>query len=104
MSPREPRTLAAWLVHRKGLRQGTRILGFIITWAIAREDLDREDLKVEEFADYWGEAHRTSYRDLERFREVFEGYGFRDPDGLLAVLDVPSESVAGVAPEQMREA
>lgn len=99
MSPRK-QTLARWLVEQRGLRQGGRILAFIVTWAIAQEDLDRERLNVEEYADYWNEAERTSYRDLERFRDTFEAFGFRDPSGLIAVIG-GSERVPGFSMDQL---
>lgn len=99
--PRE-QTLASWLVRQKGLREGGRILAFIVTWGIALEDLGVESMSVEQYAEYWGEHERTSYRDLDRFRQAFSEYGFRSPAGLLAVVGgherVPSTTMDQVVP------
>lgn len=101
--PRE-QSLASWLVRERGIRQGGRILAFIVTWGIALQDVDSDSISVEEYARYWNESVRTSYRDLERFREVFDAYGFKDPGGLIAVLGLDPENVAGASVESLRSA
>lgn len=71
---------------RAGLLKGARVAQYILQWAIASRDLGHAP-SAEEYAEWWSESERTSYRRQAEFRAAFEG------------LDDPAPIVATMSPE-----
>jgi hypothetical protein len=57
-------------VAKLGIVKGARVCSFIASWCIASNALGRA-ITIEEYAEWWREDLRTSYRHQARFREVF---------------------------------
>jgi hypothetical protein len=85
---------------RVGTLRAYRVVAFMVEWHMARAALDRDELTVEEFAEWWRVHVRTAYRDQARFREAFpeETTPDRLLDLALAAWDERSgiEGLAGV--------
>jgi len=60
-----------------------RVVAFVCTWALARQELGR-DLTVGEYIEWCGEPPRTPYRRLAEFRDLWPEYG--TPNELAALL------------------
>lgn len=57
---------------RMGFLKGTRVVAFIVSWAVAEEALGHPP-SLEEYADWWKESRSTAFREQARFRECFPG-------------------------------
>lgn len=58
-------------LYSVGVVKGGRVAAFVVQWAMAEAAEGGDELKIEQVADWWGDAHRTAYRRLAEFREVF---------------------------------
>jgi hypothetical protein len=77
-------TLVEWAYARTGsILQAGRVVSYVVKYAAAREALG-QDPGVEEYAEWWGEAPRTSYLHQAQFREIFE---LDNPGALLAAME-----------------
>jgi hypothetical protein len=83
-------TLLKFATRNAGLRRGTAAVAFVVAWALAEESLGHElgdgvlTNAMEEYADYWRQPRRTTWSELERFREAFPGE--KSPVRLLALI------------------
>jgi hypothetical protein len=68
-----------------GLRQAFQALTFMAAWDRARKALLRENLTLEDYADWWKVNRRTAFREQARFREAFPGE--TTPDRLLDLAE-----------------
>jgi len=64
----------------KAMPRAMRLGEFVAMWAIVK--YENGAVTVEELAEYWGEPHRTMYRRLSEFREVWGPVGYESPDAL----------------------
>ena len=64
----------------KAMPRAMRLGEFVAMWAIVK--YENGAVTVEELAEYWGEPHRTMYRRLSEFREVWGPVGYESPDVL----------------------
>ena len=84
MARRRAKTWAELVVQRVGFRRSARVMQFVVTWALAENDLGHRPT-VEEYADWWGDvSYATAYRDQALFREALPW--FDTPSGFLAVV------------------
>jgi hypothetical protein len=62
-----------------GLRHGMSAVAFMVAWSVAEQSLGHElgdgvlTNAMHEYREYWRQSDRTSWRELERFREAFPG-------------------------------
>lgn len=81
--------LIVYLQQRAGSRRGARVLAYLIAWQTARDALGEDwpttgiTAEVEAYTEWWNQPLRTSWDELERFREVFPG---QSPSQLLDQL------------------
>jgi hypothetical protein len=74
-----------------GLRHGTSAVAFAVAWAVAEQSLGHElgdgvlTNAMQEYRDYWRQSDRTTWRELERFREAFPGE--KSPVRLLRLIE-----------------
>jgi hypothetical protein len=61
----------AFLVSAKVTPRASRVAAFIALWGIALDDLDREELTVEEYAEWAKEARATAFRRAADYRELW---------------------------------
>jgi len=71
MARREPKTILELAIAIGGYKKGFRVVMFIEQWTIAQHALGHVPY-VEEAADWWKEPHRTWWRYLSEFREIFD--------------------------------
>lgn len=74
----------------KGAPKGSRVAAFIVLWAKALIDQERDDLAVTEYARWAAESESTVYRRLREFRELFPEYEL--PNDLARALIAASEA------------
>jgi hypothetical protein len=74
------RSLLAVAIAQAGVWKGTRAVEFMVAWQTARESLNDEwpehdgvTAQLYAYRDWWRQAQRTAWRDLERFRAAFPG-------------------------------
>ncbi len=67
---RQPETLLELCLARGGVLKGGRVQAFIAQWTIATAALGRP-ITVIEYAEWWRESERTTYRHQACFRELF---------------------------------
>lgn len=82
-----------WLreaVRRGGVKKGTQVMAFVITWADTTAELGHEPT-VEEYAVTWKVSSRTVYRELAAFREVWPE--FTDPSGMVDMMQRQAKDV-----------
>ncbi len=53
--------------------KATRVATFISLWGLALDDLDRDDLSVDEFAEWANESRATAFRRFAEYRELWPG-------------------------------
>lgn len=70
---RHGHTLLAIASARVGQNRGRAVVTFLMQWSIAMEALGRDDIALQDYADYWGENRRTAFRRQSEFREAFPG-------------------------------
>jgi hypothetical protein len=71
--PRRQTRKVTWIevgVRNAGLRKTIKGLSWAYMWATVRE-VQGSDPTVEQVANWWKEAERTSYREQAAFREAF---------------------------------
>ena len=51
--------------------RATRVAAFISLWGFALYDLDRDELSVEEYADWANESRATAFRRASEYRELW---------------------------------
>ena len=61
----------AFRVAAKVTPRASRIAAFISLWGLALDDLDRDELTVEEYADWANEARATAFRRAADYRELW---------------------------------
>lgn len=59
-------------VENSDIAKAVKALTWAYCWAIARQIIGH-DPSVEEVADWWGDSHRTTYRNQAAFRAAFPG-------------------------------
>lgn len=86
------RSLVVVLQQRIGARRGGAVLAFIIAWDTARRALGPDwpaeeglTAEVEAYTKWWNQSVRTSWREVERFREALPAH--RSPSQLLDELE-----------------
>jgi hypothetical protein len=52
--------------------KATRVATFISLWGLALDDLDREELSVDEFAEWANESRATAFRRFAEYRELWQ--------------------------------
>src|SRR6266508_873836 len=60
----------AFRVAAKVTPRASRVAAFISLWGLALDDLDREELTVEEYAEWASEARATAFRRAGDYREL----------------------------------
>jgi len=69
----------AHAVGQLGPLKGARVVAFMVSWEVARQALGDEwpadgiEAQVVAHSRWWRESTRTTWRDLARFRECFDG-------------------------------
>jgi hypothetical protein len=59
-------------VAAKAAPRATRVAGFIALWGLALDDLDRDELSVEEYAEWANESRATAFRRAAEYRELWD--------------------------------
>lgn len=80
----------------KATPRASRVAAFVAMWAIALDDLEREELGVEEYAAWASESRATVYRRLSDFRELWPEY---DTPNELAELLLEEARRSGSRPD-----
>jgi hypothetical protein len=60
----------AFRVAAKVTPRASRVAAFISLWGLALDDLDRDELTVEEYAEWASEARATAFRRAADYREL----------------------------------
>ena len=58
-------------VAAKVTPRASRVAAFITLWGLALEDLDRDELTVDEYAEWANEARATAFRRAADYRELW---------------------------------
>jgi hypothetical protein len=69
--------LSKWKALKLGIQvtpKASRVAGFIITWALAMADEDRDEFSITEYQRYWNEGERQAYRLQAEFRELWQEF------------------------------
>ena len=61
----------AFRVAAKVTPRASRVAAFISLWGLALDDLDREELTVDEYAEWANEARATAFRRAADYRELW---------------------------------
>lgn len=61
----------AFRVAAKVTPRASRVAAFISLWGLALDDLDRDELTVEEYAEWANEARATAFRRAADYRELW---------------------------------
>jgi hypothetical protein len=61
----------AFRVAAKLTPRASRVAAFISLWGLALDDLDRDELTVDEYADWANEARATAFRRAADYRELW---------------------------------
>lgn len=61
----------AFRVAAKVTPRASRVASFVVLWGLALDDLDREELTVEEYAEWAVEARATAFRRAAEYRELW---------------------------------
>lgn len=67
---KRPPTFLEVATARVGVRNGARVMSFVICWMATHERLGRRPA-IEEYAVEWKVSTATSYRELKLYREAF---------------------------------
>jgi hypothetical protein len=62
----------------KAAPRATRVAGFITLWGLALDDLDRDELTVEEYAEWASESRATAFRRAAEYRELWPEYDINE--------------------------
>lgn len=68
-----------------GMRRAFRVLTFMAAWDRARKAMRRESISLEEYAEWWKVARRTSFDEQALFRQAFPDES--TPDRLLDLAE-----------------
>src|SRR5215211_5440640 len=52
--------------------RASRVAAFISLWGLALDELDRDELTVDEYAEWANEARATAFRRAAEYREMWE--------------------------------
>ena len=63
----------AFKVAAKATPRASRVAAFIALWGLALYDLDRDDLTVDEYAEWANESRATAFRRAAEYRELWGG-------------------------------
>jgi hypothetical protein len=58
-------------VAAKVTPRAARVAGFITLWGLALDDLDRDELSVDEYAEWANESRATAFRRASEYRELW---------------------------------
>lgn len=94
MSP-SPASLMAVAVASVGVYRASKVLAFMVAWEVARRELRRESITLQDYAEYWRANERTAYREQAAFRKAFPGE--QTPDRLLDIAAAQWDSRQGVS-------
>jgi hypothetical protein len=61
----------AFKLAAKVTPRASRVAAFISLWGLALDDLDRDELTVEEYAEWANEARATAFRRAADYRELW---------------------------------
>jgi hypothetical protein len=61
----------AFRVAAKVTPRASRVAAFIALWGLALDDLDRDELTVDEYAEWANEARATAFRRAADYRELW---------------------------------
>ena len=61
----------AFRVAAKVTPRASRVAAFVSLWGLALDDLDRDELTVEEYAEWANEARATAFRRAADYRELW---------------------------------
>jgi hypothetical protein len=61
----------AFKVAAKVTPKATRVATFIALWGLALDDLDRDELSVDEYAEWANESRATAFRRATEYRELW---------------------------------
>jgi len=61
----------AFKVAAKVTPKATRVATFISLWGLALDDLDRDELSVDEYAEWANESRATAFRRFAEYRELW---------------------------------
>jgi hypothetical protein len=61
----------AFRVAAKVTPRASRVAAFIALWGLALDDLDRDELTVDEYAEWASEARATAFRRAADYRELW---------------------------------
>lgn len=68
----------------RSTNEGSKVAALIVMWALALQDLGRDEIGVEEFAQWQAQSRMTAYRRLAEFRRLWPEYD--TPNELARVL------------------
>jgi hypothetical protein len=71
---RKKPTVASVALLNAGFSDGMTGLVMVASWLIAREELGRWPVNVEEYADHWKMSGASAYRELRMFKRCFPGF------------------------------
>ena len=61
----------AFKVAAKVTPRASRVASFIALWGLALDDLDRDDLSVDEYAEWANESRATAFRRAAEYRDLW---------------------------------
>lgn len=61
----------AFKVAAKVTPRASRVASFIALWGLALDDLDRDELSVDEYAEWANESRATAFRRAAEYRELW---------------------------------
>ena|SRR6266550_3661004 len=61
----------AFKVAAKVTPRASRVASFIALWGLALDDLDRDDLSVDEYAQWANESRATAFRRAAEYRDLW---------------------------------
>jgi hypothetical protein len=61
----------AFKLAAKVTPRASRVAAFISLWGLALDDLDRDELSVEEYAEWANESRATAFRRAAEYRELW---------------------------------
>jgi hypothetical protein len=61
----------AFKVAAKATPRASRVAAFISLWGLALDDLDRDELTVDEYAEWASESRATAFRRAAEYRELW---------------------------------
>ena len=61
----------AFKVAAKATPRASRVAAFISLWGLALDDLDRDELTVDEYAEWANESRATAFRRAAEYRELW---------------------------------